>query len=171
MQVLYTDKPQKIKNQKGKQNNKTTKAPRMHNNNENQKKKKNNYELATSLQLCTIMSIGMPWNWGRNYTEEATANFSASFKASTLEASSSKQQEFLSFQIIHRTAGKELQIILPLTKLVPNFHTSKSPKMDRGRAWTQSYQLKNRIPNHLCNIAAQKKMVYGFLIRRHMGKH
>lgn len=138
----------------------------MHNNNEKKEKKKK-----------PIMKQPPPSNYAQSCQQECHGAKGETTPKKQLRISV-RLSKPLHWKFRHRnngsspsrSSGKELQIILPLTKLVPNFHTSKSPKMDQGRARTQSYQLKNRIPNHFCNIAAQKKMVYGFLIHRHMGK-
>lgn len=83
----------------------------------------------------------MPLKWGRIDTHEAMENFNPSLIASTGNTLPSKHLEFLSFQINHRTAGKEvLHMIFPLIKEVLKCQDWKSLSTDRGKVQEQPNQ-------------------------------
>lgn len=68
-------------------------------------------------------------NWGRIDTHEAVVNWSLSTKTFIEEIESSKHRKFLSFQMVQRTAKKEVFLIaLPLSEPTTICHASNSPK-------------------------------------------
>lgn len=96
---------------------------------------------ATSLDPCKIKSMEMPWNCSRMTSQEAIKKFSMSIKTSARISMPFKHLEFLSFQMVHTTAGKALHIILPLAKLVCKCHAWNRSPTDLGKIQQQSNHL------------------------------